>query len=74
MFDVDSLPDMYETMIDQPALIYDSFANFSTIIVKNLTSFCSFLANELNYTEQGCFELFNNTMIDLNQVSFLKNS
>ncbi len=68
MFDIDSLPDMYETMIDRPALIYDSLSNVTYTLTKNLTEICSFLVNRLNYTYDQCEQIFNNTFIDANQV------
>ena len=68
MFDIDSLPDMYETMIDRPALIYDSLSNLTHLLTKNLTMICSFFTNQLNYTYQQCETFFNNTVINLNQV------
>jgi hypothetical protein len=68
MFDVDSLPDMYETMIDRPAYVYDSLANLTYTLTKNVTKFCSFFVNQLNYTYEQCEHIFNNTIIDINQV------
>lgn len=68
MYDIDSLPDMYETMIDRPAFIYDSISNITLSMTKNLTKFCSFFINQLNYTNEQCQEIFNNTVIDINQV------
>jgi len=68
MFDIDSLPDMYETMIDRPAFIYDSLENLTYSFTKNLTTFCLFFVNQLNYTSEECQLLFNNTVIDINQV------
>ena len=68
MFDVDSLPNMYETMIDRPAFIYDSISNLTYTLTKNLTGFCSFFIHELNFTIEQCQETFNNTVIDINQV------
>ncbi|CAF1349808.1 unnamed protein product [Adineta steineri] len=71
MFDVDSLPDMYETMIDRPAFIYDSVANLTYAFTKNLTTICSFFVNQLNYTYQQCELIFNNTNINITQVPSL---
>ncbi len=68
MFDIDSLPDMYETMIDRPAFVYDSIANITYSFTKNLTTFCLFFVNQLNYTSEECQLLFNNTVIDISQV------
>jgi hypothetical protein len=68
MLDVDSLPDMYETMIDRPALIYDSLSNLTYSFTKNITTICSFFVNELNYTYEQCEEIFNHTIINTNQV------
>lgn len=68
MFDIDSLPDMYETMIDRPAFIYDSISNLTYILSKNMTKFCSFFVNQLNYTYEQCQDILNNTAIDINQV------
>jgi hypothetical protein len=68
MFDVDSLPNMYETMIDRPAMVYDSISNVTYILTKNLTAFCGFFVNQFNYTLEQCQETFNNTAIDIHQV------
>jgi hypothetical protein len=68
MFDVDSLPDMYETMIDRPAFIYDSLANLTYVLTKNITKFCKFFVKKLNYTYEQCEVIFNNTMINISQV------
>lgn len=68
MLDIDSLPDMYETMIDRPAFIYDSFSNLSYSFTKNLTTICTFFVQQLNYTYEECELLFNNTSVDINHV------
>ena len=68
MFDVDSLPEMYETMIDRPALIFDSISNVTYTITKNLTKTCSFFVQRLNYTYEECEEIFNHTVINIDQV------
>lgn len=68
MFDIDSLPDIYETMIDRPAFIYDSFSNLTYSLTKNMTQFCSFFVRRLNYTSEQCAEMFNHTTVDSNQV------
>jgi hypothetical protein len=68
MFDVDSLPDMYETMIDRPAFIYDSLSNVTYRLTKNLTKICSFFVQRLNYTYQQCEEIFNHTVVNADQV------
>ena len=68
MFDIDSLPDIYETMIDRPAFIYDSLSNITYSLTKNLTNFCSFFVHRLNYTSEQCKDMFNRTTMDSNQV------
>ena len=70
MIDIDSLPEMYETMIDRPAIVYDTLANFTSIISKNLTIYCSFFMTQLNYTREQCEEMLNNTHIQFSQVRF----
>ena len=68
MFDIDSLPEMYETMIDRPAILYDTLANFSSIWTQNSSALCSFLVTQLNYTREQCDELFNNSQLQYSQV------
>jgi hypothetical protein len=68
MFDIDSLADMYETMIDRGAFVYDSLSNLTYSLTKNFTSFCSFFINQLNYTYEQCEYLINNTIINMNQI------
>lgn len=70
MFDIDTLPDIYETMIDRPAILYDTLANFSSILRKNSSVYCSFFIHQLNYTEEECAEIFNHTEIQFSQVRF----
>ena len=43
-------------------------SNLTYTLTKNLTRFCSFFIHELNYTIEQCEEIFNNTVIDINQV------
>ena len=59
---------MYETMIDRPALVYDSLSNLTSSITKNFTLYCSFFVQQLNYTPEQCESLAANTIIDLSQV------
>ncbi|CAF0986967.1 unnamed protein product [Rotaria sordida] len=68
MFDIDSLPDMYETLIDRPAFVYDCLSNLTYSLTKNFTTFCSFLTTQLNYTNEECEYLLNNTVIDVKQI------
>ena len=69
MFDIDSLPEIYETMIDRPALIYDSLSNAaSSFVSHNLTIFCSFFIEQWNWTREPCTDLSNHSIINLNQV------
>ena len=68
MFDIDSLPDIYETMIDRPAFVYDSLFNVTSLFTRNLTKFCQFFVQRLNYTFEQCEDIFNHTAIDTNQV------
>ena len=68
MFDIDSLPEMYETMIDRPAFIYDSISNMTYTITKNISRICFFLVHQLNYTNEQCQEIFNQTTINIDQV------
>ncbi len=72
MFDIDSLPDIYETMIDRPALIYDSLSNITYTLSKNLTKICSFFVHRLNYTYEQCEQIFNNTVINADQVRMIR--
>ncbi|UJR38397.1 hypothetical protein I4U23_031066 [Adineta vaga] len=69
MVDIDALPDIYETMIDRPALVFDSLQNLSSLFTKNLTRICSFFVTQLNFTEDECHLLFNSTTINLNNIS-----
>ncbi|CAF0992599.1 unnamed protein product, partial [Didymodactylos carnosus] len=48
--DIDSLPDIYETMIDRPAFIYDTLSNLTSHIFQNLSIFYPFLTEQLNYS------------------------
>ncbi|CAF3675437.1 unnamed protein product [Rotaria socialis] len=68
MFDIDSLPDMYETLIDRPAFVYDSLSNLTFSFTKNLTKICSFFIMELNYSKEECELIFNKTVINTNQI------
>ncbi|CAF3991769.1 unnamed protein product, partial [Rotaria sp. Silwood1] len=67
MFDIDSLPDMYETLIDRPTFVYDSLSNLTYSFTKNLTIICSFFVIQLNYTNEECEHLLNHTAIAVNQ-------
>ena len=72
MFDIDSLPEIYETMIDRPALIYESLSNVtSSLVSHNLTVFCSFFIEQWNWTREQCCQLSNHSIINLNQVCSL---
>lgn len=68
ILDIDSLPDMYETLIDRPAFVYSSLSNITYTFTKNLTIYCSFLITQLNYTNEECELLLNNTAMNVNQV------
>ena len=69
MFDVDSIPEMYETMIDRPAFIFDSLNNLTYSFTKNTTRICSFLVEQLNYTIEQCHNILSNSHLDGNHVS-----
>jgi regulatory protein YycH of two-component signal transduction system YycFG len=73
MSDVDSLPDMYETMIDRPAFIYDSLSDLTYSFTKNIPTISLFFVNELNYTYEQCEEIFNHTIINTIQVRMKEN-
>lgn len=68
LFAIDSLPDMYETLIDRPAFVYDSLSNLTFSLTKNITSLCIFFVTQLNYTREECESIFNNTYINSDQV------
>ncbi|CAF4380114.1 unnamed protein product [Rotaria sp. Silwood2] len=68
MFDIDSLPDMYETLIDRPAFVYDSLSNLTFSFTKNLTTLCLFFVTQLNYTNEECEHLLNNSVINVHQI------
>jgi hypothetical protein len=68
MIDIDSLPDMYETMIDRPAFIYDSLANLTYTLTKNLTTFCAFFHEQFNYTLDQCEQIIDHSVFDIRQV------
>ncbi|CAF4637163.1 unnamed protein product [Rotaria sp. Silwood1] len=70
MFDIDSLPDMYETLIDRPTFVYDSLSNLTYSFTKNLTIICSFFVIQLNYTNEECEHLLNHTAIAVNQIPY----
>ena len=68
MNDIDSLPDLYETLIDGPAFIYDSFSNLNHSLIKNQTLFCLFFIEQFNSTNEQCEHLLNYSIMNNRQV------
>jgi hypothetical protein len=59
---------MYETMIDRPALVYDTLASLASTIANNISLLCPFLVEQLNYTDEQCRALSNASLVLFNQV------